>query len=532
MRAVRQKTPDSLPPALKAAAEAQRQGRSGEARAITVEWLKTSPDDHVAMAILAAAAIDLSRPVEAEHILRRVLDLAPDFFPAWMHLARSLAAQARLRDAIAVIEDLLRRNPGSLPAGTYLAHLQSEAGQFDAAAETYRHLASANPDDPNLWAGYAQMLRFAGAKNDSENAFRRALKLDPANSMAWWGLSNLDPQAIGEQDEQRIAATSEAAPEGADGVFLHFALANVLDQRACRAEAFAHYSKANLLHRGSSPYDPDALSREVDESIGLFTRAFFERRKSCGRASVGPVFIIGMPRSGSTLLERMLGRHAEIEAMGELPIVPRMVDLLTAQFAKEGRYPASLRQLSCEQIGELGQVYLTRTAELRKTSKPLFTDKLHMNWRHLPFIHLILPQASFIDLRRNALDCCWSNYKLHFTRGHLASNDLSDLGRFYSDYVRLADHARAVAPECIIQLCFEQLVDDPAGELARILDFLGLEFDERCLDFHLADGPVGTASSEQVRQPLNRAGIGAAEPYRQWLGPLIEALGPLANLPG
>jgi hypothetical protein len=234
-----------------------------------------------------------------------------------------------------------------------------------------------------------------------------------------------------------------------------------------------------------------------------------------------------MPRSGSTLVERILGRHSRIEALGELPLVPHIVDSVALEdrdSALESRFAA----LDAERLGELRGRYLDRASERRRSDRPFTTDKLHMNWRHLPLILRMLPEARVIDVRRSALDCCWSNYKL-LSRGHPASADLRDLGRYFSDYVRLMDHIDHVAPGRIHRLRYEALVDDVEGETRKMLDHVGVAFEPRTLDFHLSDQPVATASSEQVRRPLNREGIGAWRPYAQWLGPLREALGPLAD---
>jgi tetratricopeptide (TPR) repeat protein len=383
------------------------------------------------------------------------------------------------------------------------------------------------PDDPNLWAGYAGMLRFLGRKHDSDAAYRRALALDPASGLAWWGLASLDASAIGDAD---LALLETAVAESSNPALLHFALAQVLDRQGSHAEAFANYRRANDAWRHAHPYDAADLTREADQSIALFDRGFFDQRSGFGAPDAGPVFIVGMPRSGSTLLERMLGRHSRIEATGELPIVARMVDMLSAQPAGTATYPELVAELPATRARELGETYLERAREFRKTAKPLFTDKLHMNWRHLGLIRLMLPGAKVIDVRRDALDCCWSNYKLHFTRGHLASNDLADLGRFYADCARVLDHMHGIAPDVILSVRYEELIDDPARQMRRVLDFLGLEFEDACLDFHRAADPVGTASSEQVRRPLNRDGIGAWKPYERWLGPLIETLGPLAGV--
>jgi tetratricopeptide (TPR) repeat protein len=499
-------------PELKAAAQALRLGRAGDAKMLAALWLKQNPGDPLALTILAAAAIDLRRPVEAEQILRDVAERAPHFLQARMHLARSLQAQSRVAEAIAIVEQAFTHEPQSLQANSFLAHLQAELGRYEDAAATYNRLLASNENDANLWVGSGDMLRFAGDRGGSEAAYRRALALDPRNGMAWWGLSGLDAKAISDADLQQLEAAT-------DGALLHFALARALDQRKRPDEAFDHFRKANELWREAHPYDPAELGGEVNRSIALFTPDFFESRSGFGAPDSGPIFIVGMPRSGSTLLERMLGRHSHIEATGELPVLPRMVDMLSAQHA----YPDLVADLDADRARDLGETYLVRAGEFRKTAKPLFTDKLHMNWRHLGLIRLILPGAKIIDMRRDPLDCCWSNYKLHFTRGHLASNDLADIGRFYSDYVRMMDHLGGA----VLQVRYEELVDDPEQQIRRVIDFLGLPFEEQCLDFHLATEPVGTASSEQVRKPLNREGIGAWKPYEPWLAPLINSLGPL-----
>jgi tetratricopeptide (TPR) repeat protein len=527
MRRMSEPGKQPMPQQLRAALKAQKLGQSIEAKMLAGEWLKRNPDDPLALTILASTAIDLRRPVEAEHLLRRALDLAPGLPEARMHLARSLEHQSRVSEGIAILKEVTRTDERSLPALTFLAHLQRELGEFGESAETYERLLKWRRDDPILRVGYAEMLRFVGRKADSEHALRHALSQDPASGMAWWGLSMLDAKLISDADLQVIGKALEQSSDRSNEALLHFAVAQVFNLRARYAEAFMHFQSANRIRRELFSYDFHEICREVDASIALLSADFFQDRREFGTPDGTPIFIVGMPRSGSTLLDRMLGRHSQVEATGELPIVPRMVDMLSAQHPC--RYPGLLAGLSGDQIRDLGANYLARAHEFRKTEKPLFTDKLHMNWRHLGLIHLSLPGAKIIDVRRSALDCCWSNYKLNFTRGHLASNDLADLGRFYRDYVRLMDRLTEVAPDAVLRVEFEDVVDDPERELRRVLGFLGLQFEGQCLNFHLAAEPVGTASSEQVRRPINRDGIGAWKPYEPWLRPLIEALGPLAD---
>jgi hypothetical protein len=276
-------------------------------------------------------------------------------------------------------------------------------------------------------------------------------------------------------------------------------------------------------------YDPRVLEADVDAALRLFDKQFFAQRANLGADDASPIFIIGLPRSGSTLVERILGGHSRIEASGELPIIFRLVDQLDAEVGQRGGYRPLVAQMHGERANDLGQWYAERSREFRHTAKPFFTDKLHLNWLHLPLIRLILPKARIIDVRRNAVDCCWANFKIIFASGHPASNDLEDLASLYRDYVRMMDQAASWADGRILNVRYEAVVENVEAETRRMLEFLGLEYEEACLNFHQLDTPVATISAEQVRKPLNREGIGRWKPYRQWLGPLFDALGPLAE---
>ena len=521
----------SLPiPRLKAAAQAEHEGRSGEASALAAQQLRQEPDDLLAMTISAEAAISLRRLVEGERLLRTVLERAPGFLRASMMLARSLTLQSRISDAIAVLEDAVARVPNNVPANKMLAQLRAEARDFAGAAAGYERLVNQHDREADLWVSYGDMLRFMGRRTDSELAYRRALVVDPASGLAWWSLSDLDPNAVTDKEVERMeAALEQRASSLEDSGSLHFALGAVLDKRGRHADAFTHFAEGNRLRQEAQPYDPAMLTGEVDRSIKLFTNQFYASRSKAAVDDDSPIFIIGMPRSGSTLIERILGQHSQIEAVGELPVIPRMVESLSFKGGGIGKYRELLSQMPDAQVRDLGAMYLERAREFRKTDRRLFTDKLHMNWRHIGFIHLILPSAKIIDVRRGALDCCWSNYKLLFTRGHPAASSLDHIGRFYGDYVRMMDHMDRAQPGSVLRVRYEEVVEDIERETHRMLDFLGAPFEQSCLDFHLSLEPLATASSEQVRRPLNREGIGASGPYAQWLSPLRDALGPLAG---
>ena len=515
---------------LKAASQAEYEGRIEEASMIAAAFLKEQPDDLLAMTISAEAAVSARRLTIGEQMLRTVLARAPHFLRAGVILAKCLMLQSRLPDAIEAVKEILKRKPDDPVVLRLHARLLSDTRDYEAAAAIFERLISLDDREIDLWVNYASTLRFLGRKLEAELALRRALSMDKSNGGVWWQVVDLKSGDISDAD---LSALREALIEREGNIIeatnLHFAIGLVLDRRKKFSEAFVHFSKGNSGRSRVLPYDPAATSREVDSAIRLFNSGYFADRSGDANRDSSPIFIVGMPRSGSTLLERIIGGHSAIEAAGELPIMPRIVEQLAAENSGQERYGNHLQQLSGTQIAQIGQTYLDRSRAFLKTSRRRFTDKLHMNWRHLGLVHAALPNARMIDVRRNPIDCCWSNYKTQFANGHPASNDLTEIALFYNDYVRFMDHMREVAPDRVLTVDYEVLVDDIEGQTRRILDFLGLEFERECLDFHLSKEPVATASSEQVRRPLNRDGIGAWKPYRQWLGPLFEALGPLAD---
>lgn len=515
-------------PALQNAARAQQEGRSGAAKAIAEQFLRENPGDLLAMTIAAEAAQNLGEFDTAETMLREVLDRIPGFLRASMLLAKGLTTQLRLREAILVAEEALEQDPANPMVLRFLARLRADAGDVEETITLYDRLLTQSDANSGDWVTYAQFLRVLGRKDESLAAFRRALELDPQLGSAWWGLSYYFPDAIDESDVDTIETALTQASDGAPGTgLLHIALSVVADRRGDHEAVFRAVARGKRLQVGSQPADPDILSAKIDRAIGDYTPELFAAKASAGATDPAPIFIVGMPRSGSTLTERILGRHSLIEATGELQVMPRLVEGLRRRVGPDRNYSSLLASLPSEELTELGQWYLDRSREFRRTDKPHFVDKLNVNWVHVGLIRLILPNAKILDVRRNALDCCWSNFKLLFGDGY--ANDLRDLGRYYRDYVRLVEHVARISPGAILPVRYEGIVDDIESATRRMLEFIGLDFEPECVDFHLSTDPVATPSSEQVRRPLNREGIGASKPYLRWLGPLIEELGPLAD---
>ena len=516
-------------PTLVATAAALDAGEYGKASQLAAEHLRAQPDDLAALTLSAESAARLGLPDKAEPLLRLVVERAPGFEPARSLLVGALHAQHKDTEALAVLQPLIDEEVELRTSLALRARLLTDLGRHDDAAATYEQMLRTDDRDVGLWIVYGDALRFVGHKGESALAYRRALGLDPLHGQAWWSLVNLDAAAITQGDlacmEEALAARGHE-PEHAGN--LHFAIGAVRQSKAEHEAAFDHYAKGNALRRVAQPYDRAALTGRVDEALAQAKATAIPPRRRPQGSGFTPLFIVGMPRSGSTLIERVLGRHSRVEAAGELAIMPWLVERLGRDHPGVS-IEAAIAGLSRPQLSAIGRTYVERATEHRRLGRPVLIDKLHMNWQHLSFILRARPEARVIDLRREAMDCCWSNYRTLFSRGHPAASDQCDLGSFYVDYGRLTDGLAALAPGAILQIDYANVLDDLEGQTRRMLDFLGLAFEPDCLDFHLSTAPVATASSEQVRRPLNREGVGTWRPYAKWLGPLRDALGPLAD---
>jgi tetratricopeptide (TPR) repeat protein len=371
------------------------------------------------------------------------------------------------------------------------------------------------------------LLKTVGRQEDSIAAYRRALSVEPTLGEVWWSLANLKTVKFDAADlaaMQAALATDGLSDE--DRFHLDFALGKAFDDAREVERAFAHYAAANALRRKSLDYDPATVTQHVDRIIARFTPDFVDARRGQGHPAADPIFILGMPRAGSTLIEQILSSHSMIEGTMELPDLPAIA-------LREGRgggpagWVEAIADMAPGRLAELGAEFIERTRVQRKTDKPFFIDKLPNNWLYTGLIHLILPNAKIIDARRHPLDCCFSNFRQHFAKGQAFSYDLGDMGHYYADYVRAMAHVDAVLPDRLHRVIHEALVADPEAEVRALLTYLGLPFEPACLSFHENTRAVRTASSEQVRRPINRDGMDQWKPYEAWLGPLKTGLGDL-----
>jgi tetratricopeptide (TPR) repeat protein len=362
------------------------------------------------------------------------------------------------------------------------------------------------------------MLKTVGRQSEGVAAYRKALAIQPNLGEAWWSLANLKTVKFDESDIAAMgAALKSPGLSDEDHFHLDFALGKAMHDAGRADEAFAHYSAANALRLKCQPYEAGKIARTVDRCIENFTaEAFAERAGGCQAAD--PIFIVGLPRSGSTLIEQILSSHSLVEGTAELPDIPALVHRL-------GSYPSAAMRLERADREELGRAYLERARVQRRTQRPFFIDKLPNNWLYVPFIQLILPNARIIDARRHPLGCCFSNFRQHFARGQPFTYNLEDLGRYYSDYVRLMAHVDAMLPGRVHRVIYERMVEHTEAEVRRLLDYCGLEFEAQVLEFHKTERAVRTASSEQVRRPIYREATEEWRAYETRLGPLKATLG-------
>jgi tetratricopeptide (TPR) repeat protein len=510
-----------FPDPLKRARAAHQSGRSDEAKAIAEEYLGIHPGDLLAITIAAEAELGLGRRDDAELMLRRVIDRAPGFPQANVLLANILTVQLRLREAAEVLEALIARAPQETNARRFLADLRARMNDAPGAASVYEEIAASPAATPADHYKLAQNLRAAGRRRESVAALRRGIARSPLDAHLWWMLGFYFPEELTEEDERHIRAAIGRPDIGPEDLRLLQVAISVLENRRGNYEAaFEAIASAKALPSRTPPYNPDSLARHVDELIGAYTRDVFERFRPFASNSDAPIFIVGLPRSGSTLVERILGQHSSIEPFGEIPVMSR---LAAEQPEVIARYRNLLPDaLTDEKVAQMGRWYLERSNEYRRSDKPRFVDKYNGNWIRAGLIRLIFPNARIIDVRRAPLDCCWSVYKTMFADDY--AKDQRHLARYYADYVRFMDAMAAAAPDEILTVRYEELVADVEAQTRTILDFVGLEFESACVEFHRSTAPVTTPSSEQVRRPINSEGIGSAEPYRPWLQPLIEEL--------
>jgi predicted Zn-dependent protease len=503
-----------------------------EAERIVREFLLTHGDHIEAMRLLARIGLELDILDDAELLLESVLALAPDYHAARYDYAVTLLRRHKHVRATEQIARLLALDPGNRIYRTTEAAVAMGLGNYRRALELYQGLLREAPEDPELHLSVAHALKTLGRTPEAVAQYRAAAAARSDYGETYWSLANLKTYRFADEELARMRAAEAAAGTAlADRYHLCFAIGKALEDRREYAEAFAFYQRGNALKEGELRYKPEVIETNARLQAEVCSADFFAARSGCGCPSPAPIFIVGLPRSGSTLLEQILASHSQVEGTTELADVPRLVQELQGRRHDDvnPRYPGVLRELGAAELRALGERYLEDTGIYRKSARPFFIDKNPNNFRHLGLIRLMLPNAKIIDARRNAMACCFSNYKQLFAVGQRFTYSLEHLARYYRSYVALMDHWERVLPGRILRVQHEDVVNDLDGSVRRILDFCGLAFEPACLRFYATERSVNTASSEQVRQPIYRAGLDQWRHFEPWLGSLRAALGTLAE---
>lgn len=495
-----------------------------------IDHLRRNPDEPQGLAKLGEIAMQLGALGQAEHFLRKAIARGFASAEARRNLASVLNQQDRPEEADRLFAQLESESDDpAIPA--LRAMIREKLGRHDEARAIFERLTRLYPDRPHYWIALGHSQRSSGEIDAAIASYRRAIAADYECGEAWWGLAGIKSQVLTDADIDAMQKAITIAIDIRNSAPLHFSLARAFHDRKRYAEAFDHYREANRQRAESIGYDAKELTEEIAELERVVTRDFIAALPDAPPGDDVPVFIVSLPRSGSTLLEQMLGSHRDIEPVGELAYAPAILRSVMEMATRRGpvTVPQLIAGLTPDEAAAMGQDYLRRAGLHRKAGKRYFVDKLPHNWSNILFLRKILPQAKFLDIRRPAMDCCFSNFTQSFSRAHASSFALADIGQCYVDYVRLMTHLDRAAPGLVHHIDYAAMVADPEPQLRPALAHLGLDWDPALLEFHKLDRVVRTPSSEQVRRPLNRDGMEVWRPYAEWLGPLRDTLGSLAE---
>jgi tetratricopeptide (TPR) repeat protein len=484
--------------------------------------------DHVeALRLLARIERQRNRLYDAELLLESVLKLAPDYRAGRLDYVRVLLDRQKYMEAHDVINTLLRLEPDSRDYLLLHAVACAGLGQYEPAIAVYRRLLATPPESPDLHMALGHSLKSVARQKEAIECYQAAAALRAGFGDAWWSLANLKTYRFS-QDEIASMRSEEAAPGAhpVDRYHLCFALGKAYEDKKDYAESWQFYERGNALKRAESLYHPEIAETNTSRQIEVCSEKFFAERAGVGVPDPDPIFILGLPRSGSTLIEQILASHSQVEGTQELPDIPRIVLEMNGPRSDPDnpRYPGALVNFPRAEFHSLGKRYMADTRPHRG-DRPFFIDKMPNNFRHIGLIHLMLPNAKIIDVRREPMACCFSNLKQLFASGQEFTYSIEDIARYYRTYLELMRHWDNVLPGRVLRVCYEDVVEDLEGNVRRILEFCSLEFEPACIEFYKTERSVRTASSEQVRQPIFREGLLQWRNYETWLGPLKNALG-------
>ena len=503
------------------------EGKLGKAERIVRDLLKKHPADVSAIRVLADIGIKLGQMKDARHLLERCLELAPDFHSARHSYARVLVRLQQAEAALHEADKLLAQEPNNPNFLTLKASILVRVGNNEEALEIYERVLNNYPNQARAQMSYGHTLKTVGRLDDAIEAYRTCIRLSPEVGEAYWSLANLKTFRFSDADIDNMQ--KQVTAEGGDAddqSHLAFALGKALEDRKNFDESFRYYRRGNAIRSIEHKHNPHVNVMEAVRQVRTLDKAFFEKRKGWGCQAPDPIFIVGLPRAGSTLLEQILASHSQVEGTSELQDIIAMSRKLANKCRENpaGKYPENLAGMTAEQFLELGESYL-QTTRIHRSDTPFFIDKMPNNFRHVGLIHLILPNSRIIDARRHPMGGCFSGYKQLFANGQTFTYNLEHIGKYYRDYVRLMDHWDAVLPGRVHRVQYEEMVADTEAQIRALLDYCGLEFEEQCLRFYETERAVRTPSSEQVRKPIYKEATEQWRNFEGHLGPLKEALG-------
>ncbi|MBT8075555.1 MAG: sulfotransferase [Gammaproteobacteria bacterium] len=514
-------------PELVEAVELLRDGKLGKAERIVRDLLKEYPLDVSAMRVLADIGLKMGQLKDACHLLERCLELAPDFHAARHSYAMVLVRQQKAEAALREAEILLAQEPNNPNFLTLKGSILVRIGDHEQALDIYERVLENYPNQARAQMSYGHTLKTVGRLAESIEAYRKCIRLSPEVGEAYWSLANLKTFSFDEEDieHMRDQVTAEGG-DADDQAHLAFALGKALEDRGEYDESFKFYRRGNAIRRIEHRHNPKVNVLEAVRQVRTLDKGFFEQREGWGCDAPDPIFIVGLPRAGSTLLEQILASHSKVEGTSELQDIIAISREIAGKCRENpsGKYPENLVQLTAERFRELGESYL-RTTRIQRGDSPFFIDKMPNNFRHIGLIHLILPNSKIIDARRHPMGCCFSGFKQLFANGQTFTYDLQHIGKYYRDYVRLMDHWDAVLPGRVHRVQYEEMVADTETQIRALLDYCGLEFEEQCLRFYETERAVRTPSSEQVRKPIYTDAMEQWRNFEEHLDPLKDALG-------
>lgn len=516
---------DGLPPVLLASLDMLHEGKLIKAEQLCRQFMQQNPQHIEGMRLLADIAIKHGVLEDAEFLLESAVAFDPGHQRARIDYVQALSKRQRYQQASDEAKALLEASPENPQFQSLYAIQSMQLGDYQTALDLFDSILDRIPHDPVTHVSKGHALKTGGKTAEAVSSYQAAIDAQPMHCDAWYSLANLKTYRF-DDDQIRTMLELDKNPHlaGQDRVYLQFALGKAFEDKNAFDKSFFHYSKGNDIKRTQVQYRADGTSRECEEQIAACTPETF--KQVSGHDAPDPIFIVGLPRAGSTLLEQILSSHSQIDGTLELPNVLSISGKLRRLGQREGnnRYPEILNHLTPETLRELGEEYI-RDTQIHRLGAPFFIDKMPNNFRHIGLIRLMLPNAKIIDARRDPMACCFSGFKQLFAEGQLFSYSLDDIGRYYKDYVKLMAHWDEVIPGYVLRVQHEDVVANLETQVRRMLDFCGVPFEESCLEFHKTERNVRTPSSEQVRQPIFSTALEQWKNYEPWLEPLKQALG-------